>query len=452
VAAVRALNATSQGDRALRGGGSDGGTMHTARLARTAASLMSTTVLTSLLGVAFWAVAARLYSVQQVGLDSALISVLVMLSTVGQLNLSNTIVRFLPRARRIKRRIGQSYAVAAGVSLAAAIAFVLAAPHLIPRYHFLADDGLLAGVFVVGLAAWSIFSLQDSVLVALGRAPWLPIENGLFSAAKIVMLPVGLAAFGASGHGVLLAWLVPLFVSVAIISWLLVRRVLAGLDRPGADPNDGFGKSRGLAAFIGQDLIGTVLGQLTGAAIPLIVVASLGPAANAYFFLPYTLVTTLDLVFLGLATAVTAEASREENRLRELVGQAARYLAGLQIPALVVIVVFAPLVLKLFGPAYARHGVTLIRLLAAASCFRSVLFLFVNTARVRRRGVALLVVEVATALLLVGLMITVARHGSVNSIAAVWLGVHAAVACAVVPLLVRMLRVPSAAAGKASAR
>jgi O-antigen/teichoic acid export membrane protein len=184
----------------------------------------------------------------------------------------------------------------------------------------------------------------------------------------------------------------------------------------------------------------------------LIVVASLGASENAYFFLPYTLVTTLDLVFLGLSTAVTAEASRDESRLRELVGQAARYLAALQLPAVIAIVVFAPLVLKVFGPAYARHGVTLIRLLAAASVFRSLLWVFLSTARVQRRGWALLAVEATTAVLLVGLMIAVSKHAGVDGIARVWLAVHAGMAALVLPWLVRMLRRSPAPAPEASGR
>jgi O-antigen/teichoic acid export membrane protein len=444
---VRALVADARPDPSTGPEGSTVRSAQTPRLRRTAASLMSTTVLTSLLGLGFWAAAARLYPVEQVGLDSALISLLGTISTVTQLNLSNTIVRFLPLVRRVKRRIGQAYAAAAVVSLAVGGAFVVGGPALIPRYHFLSDNGLLAATFVVGLAAFAIFSLQDSVLIALGRATWLPVENGLFALAKVAVLPIALVAFGKSGHGVLVAWVIPLFATVAIINWLLVRRVLPRLERPAPERGRGVGRGSGLAAFVSLDLIGTILGQLSGAAIPLIVVASLGASENAYFFLPYTLVTTLDLVFLGLSTAVTAEASRDESRLRELVGQAARYLAALQLPAVIAIVVFAPLVLKVFGPAYARHGVTLIRLLAAASVFRSLLWVFLSTARVQRRGWALLAVEATTAV-----MIAVSKHAGVDGIARVWLAVHAGMAALVLPWLVRMLRRSPAPAPEASGR
>jgi hypothetical protein len=94
--------------------------------------------------------------------------------------------------------------------------------------------------------------------------------------------------------------------------------------------------------------------------------------------------------------------------------------------------------------------VTLIRLLAAASVFRSLLWVFLSTARVQRRGWALLAVEAATAALLVGLMIAVSKHAGVDGIALVWLAVHGGMAALVLPWLVRMLRRSPAPAPGAS--
>jgi O-antigen/teichoic acid export membrane protein len=444
---VRALVAAKRGLTRSDQAPVRGVPLHTARLVRTAASLMSTTVLTSLLGVAFWAVAARSYSTQQVGIDAALISALMTLSTVSQLNLTNTIIRFLPRVRRVGWRVAQAYAAAAGMGVVVGVIFVFAAPAISVRYHFLVSDPALAAAFVLGLAAWTTFCLQDSVLVALGRAPWLPVENGLFSLAKIVVLPIGLLAFGSSGHGVFLAWVLPLGAAVPIVNLLIIKRVLPDVrrSRGAAGATPGVGRA-GITTFVGLDLIGTVVGQLTAAAIPLIVVATLGATANAYFFLPFTLVTTVDLVFLGLATAVTAEGSRDEARTRELVRHAGRYLVAFQIPVVAAMVLFAPLLLKPFGAPYVHHGAALVRLLAAASCFRSILFVFSAVARLERRGRALLVVEGLTAVVLVGFVIAVAKHGGVNAIGVVWLAVHAGAACIVLPSLFRSVRRPPATA------
>jgi hypothetical protein len=66
-------------------------------LCRTAWSLVVSTVLSSLLGVGFWAAAAHIYSMHTLGLDSALASSTMTISMIRQLNLSNVILRFPPQ-------------------------------------------------------------------------------------------------------------------------------------------------------------------------------------------------------------------------------------------------------------------------------------------------------------------------------------------------------------------
>ena len=73
-----------------------GESAHASRqLLRGAYSLIANTAVTSVLGMGFWVAAARLYSSAEVGRDTVLISVMIELSTVCQLNMGNGIVRFL---------------------------------------------------------------------------------------------------------------------------------------------------------------------------------------------------------------------------------------------------------------------------------------------------------------------------------------------------------------------
>ena len=65
-------------------------------LLRGAYSLVANTAVTSALGMGFWVAAARLFSSVEVGRDTVLISVMIELSTVCQLNMGNGILRFLP--------------------------------------------------------------------------------------------------------------------------------------------------------------------------------------------------------------------------------------------------------------------------------------------------------------------------------------------------------------------
>jgi O-antigen/teichoic acid export membrane protein len=415
-------------------------------LHRTAGSLMTSTLLTAGLGIGFWAIAARVYPPYILGRDSALISSMATIAALCQLNMGNVIVRFLPQVRhRVGRRVLDAYASAVALSLIGGLAFVIVAPLVSPEFDFLHRETWLAILYVSATAAWTIFVLEDAVLTALGRAAWLPLENGSFSALKIVILPVAYLLI--SGHGVFLAWVVPMFVTVPVMNWLIARRVVpqaAIAQRDAQGVLEIFGRRR-LFTFLAQDFFGAAFGQIALTALPLLVVAFLGPRENAYFYIPFTLVSTFDLMFLAVTTSLTTEASRSPGRTRELTGTVVRRFLAVQVPISLLIVVAAPLVLLPFGHAYVTHGTTLLRLLAATSCFRSLLFLVSAMARLEGHGRRLLFVGAALAVGLVSLIALLAPSEGLDGVGLAWALAHGTLALALLPALVRALRRPQIA-------
>src|SRR6266550_1264438 len=67
-------------------------------LYRNGYALMISTGITSALGLLYWAVAARVYQTDNVGLNSMAISVMIFLSGVAQINLQEAMIRYIPRA------------------------------------------------------------------------------------------------------------------------------------------------------------------------------------------------------------------------------------------------------------------------------------------------------------------------------------------------------------------
>src|SRR5690349_4671220 len=113
---------------------------------------MTNTAMTSVLGVVFWVVAARLYSSSAVGRDSALISAMMAISVFCQLNLNNALARFLPVARSVPARmVALTYALTASISLLAAVGFVVFAPRWSAQFDFLRNDRALAVGFCISL-------------------------------------------------------------------------------------------------------------------------------------------------------------------------------------------------------------------------------------------------------------------------------------------------------------
>ena len=150
---------------------------------RNAYALMLSNVLTSGLGIVYWALAARLYSADAVGRNSALISSMTFLAWVSQLNLRSALNRFIPEAgERTSRLIGYAYLATLPVTVVVGIAFfaIMSATSPGSAQADLAMMPLAVAGFIVTTAAWSIFNMQDGVLTGLRQALVVPVENSTF--------------------------------------------------------------------------------------------------------------------------------------------------------------------------------------------------------------------------------------------------------------------------------
>jgi hypothetical protein len=406
-------------------------------LLRSSYSLLANTAVTAVLGMGFWVAAARLYPAATVGRDTVLVSVLVELSVVCQLNLATGLVRFMPAAgARTARMLRGAYALSGVAALLLGGAFVLLAPGTSTRLAFLHTDPLLATVFVAALALWGVFALQDAALTATRRARWVPVENGIFGVLKLAALPA-LVLLG-SEDGVFLAWVLPMAVLLVPVNVLLYRVVLPRASRPPAPCSPA--PTAGALRFLGQDYLGAVLAQAALTALPLLALARLGAARSAYFAIPFTVVLAFDTFAQGACGAFVAEGARERGTLAAPVGVFCRRVLAPVAAAAVALVAAAPLVLAPFGDSYVRHGTLALRLLLLASLARLALALFAALSRVRLRGLRIAAGEAALAAVAVAAAAVLAPGAGVEGVAAGWLGANVLVAVAVTPVLLAELR------------
>jgi O-antigen/teichoic acid export membrane protein len=410
------------------------------QLLRGAYSLIANTVVTSTLGMGFWVAAARLYPSATVGRDTVLISTMIELSTLCQLNLGNGIVRFLPDlGRRSARALGATYGMTGVLALVVGIAFVRLAPHASPQLAYLRDDAALAAGFVAALVLWGLFTLQDAALTATRRAPWIPVENGIFGILKLSALPI-LLVLGAV-NGVFLAWVLPMVLLLIPINLLVFKRAIPTHMAGGARESSivRIGRRRAVR-FLAQDYLAAVFTQATLTVLPLLVIAMLGARASAYFAMPFTIVMAFDTFAYSACTSLVVEATLEQESLRALTKVFIRRVLTLLVPAAALLALAAPLVMLPFGDAYAQHGAGVLRLLLCASLLRVAIALFSAVSRVQGRGLRLGLVEFALLGLVLGSAVPLARSHGIDGVAVAWLGANAIICLAVVPLLIRFLR------------
>ena len=412
-------------------------------LYRNAYALMLNSAVNSVLGLVYWVIAARAVAPEEVGRANALVSLMMLLSTLTQLNAGQALIRFLPRSGPGARRLLLgAYGVAAPLAVVVAVV-VVAYCHLVlgptDPLHMSWGLGLW---FVVSTAAWSVFNLQDAALTGLRSAVWVPLENGVYGLAKLALLVVLALSGAATGAGVFLSWTLPVLVLLVPVSVLLARRVLPRHARESQDPETP--DRRVLARYMGGDYAGAVFGQLSSTFLPVLVVALLGPAQGAYLLPAQTAFLALNLLASAITSSLVVEAVRDAERTQVFARAVVRRIAATVVPAALVVTIAAPWLLELFGPAYRENTTPLLQLLMASTLARVVVALYGTRARLENRTGRLALLQLAEAVILIGATVVLAVP--LGLVAVGWAVLASQVLPALVlgPGVVRWLRVRAA--------
>jgi O-antigen/teichoic acid export membrane protein len=370
-------------------------------LYRNGYALVLNSVLTAILGVAYWLVAARDYTPHVVGVNTAVISAMMFLAGVAQLNLISALLRFVPVLGGLRGRfISVCYAAVACAAVLCAAVFLLGIHLWAPTLEALRSSSGMIASFVGATVAWCVFALQDSALTALGAAVLVPLENAVYGIAKIALL-VLLAS--ASPHwGIFASWSAALAVSLVPVNALIAGRLLRPQSRADAQPKAAPSRPE-ILKFVAPDYLAALLWLAATTLMPLIVVGVAGATANAFYSLAWMINLPLILVSVNTGQALVVAGAADPARVAEYARKVLRQTARLVVPAAVLMAVAAPYVLRLFGREYATRGALTLSLLALSSIPNMITVLHVSVYRVQRRMravVALLAAQCGSLLLL----------------------------------------------------
>ena len=312
-------------------------------LYRSSFALMATTISNAALGMLFWVAAARLYPVEVVGAGAGGISALQLVATVGWVSLQFTLMRYVPIAgiRRVRLVLATYVVGVAAAVLAAGLFLAFFAEQ--SNVGFIASSPLGSAAFVVGAAFWVATSLQDPVLVGIGRALLVTVENVIFGLLKLGLL---VAFVGTPEPWTFLGvWLAATVVVVVLITGVLVRHV--------PDGSASQLPPLGVLARFSTGHTGVALASwLPEFVVPLIMLGMLGPEANAHYFGAWTVAFAARTLVANMASALTVEAASRTDSFGRLARSSMRLAVWVLTPIIAVLVLGAEPILRLFGPSY----------------------------------------------------------------------------------------------------
>ncbi len=316
-------------------------------------------------GILYWMLAARMYPAEVVGNSSAVISTLVFISALAELSLKSAMTRFVPRAgQRLVRLVLSTYGVILLVAGLLTTGFFVLGKY----FHFTqdlfaeTDTGLVW--LVLATMFWTVFYVQDGILMGMRQTLWVLLENSFYNFSKIVLLVLGVV--GILKDGIVSSWFLPAPVVVVVINALIFSRFIPRFLKTTPLPEEPV-TTRQIVTSVSGDHLGTLLAESSVRLLPLLVVNLLGKSSNAYFYQAWLVGTMLNLVASNMTASFTVEAAMDLKNIALYSRHTLRQLFLLTVPMVLVTLLAAPQVLSLFGPDYAREGTPLLRWLALAA-------------------------------------------------------------------------------------
>jgi O-antigen/teichoic acid export membrane protein len=354
-------------------------------LLRNSLFIMATTLVTSAFGFVFWMAAARLFSSSAVGLTAAITSASTIVVLVSSLGVGGTLIQSLPGQQR---EHGWSTTFWAGMTTAALFAVTLGGVALLVLPRISADLAVLqdadyAAVFAVGTTAAALGATLDYVYVAELRAGDMLSRNSAAAATKVLMVGLLALAAGSDALRLLEAWGVASVFGLGLGAALLLRHVRIG--RPPPFPVLGRAALGLRSRVTGHELIGIGGTGLLPYLLPLLVTVRLSTDDNAYFFATWMLAGLFLIVSPALSQSLFAEGTHRPEELESMARSAIVNIGAILVPVLVVVLALGGTLLSAFGPAYAIHGVGLLRILALASIPNALTNVYVAVLRVHGR-------------------------------------------------------------------
>jgi len=414
------------------------------QLYRTGYLLIVGTGITSVLGMVFWALAARSYDAHDVGTNAAVISAMTLVSGACSLGLSAVLVRYLPVAGTATRRlIFFSYGLTTALSLLFGAAAALTSDLWSSDLSFLGGGAWLLG-FTLATAATTVFTLQDSVLTGLHAARWIPLENSLYSAAKLVLLGIGAALLPTSG--LFVAWTLPLLPALVIVSYLIFRRLIPH------HRTEGSLERRKVFAMAAGNYGGNLFALAGTLYLPILVANLANPTQAAYFYVPWLFSLSLQLIALNMMTSLTVEAAIDLPRMRQLSRRAIGQSFRLGLPLIALGILAAPLILKVFGSGYSEDGTALMRWLLLGGIPNVIVALGVTVARIEHRGVLVALPSAVHAAITIALSAILIPSQGITGVGIAFTVSQTVIALALAVTILRPLLGPEAAEGEGPSR
>lgn len=323
-------------------------------LVRSAASLVSTSVVTSGLGFVYWTVAARMFSASEVGEAATAIAAMSLIAQFTVLGFGTALVFKLPTmASGRAELVSTAVVVCAVVGGAVAVMCGVLLPDSFVGLPGVGHDLFTTLLFAGGIAAHSVAMMLDSALLSVAGGGIQLGRNVIHAIAKLVLLVIfALTLHRYGSMSIYASWFIATVGSIAVVVvWMLFKY---GTDFRNLWPR--LSALRGLQFQAAQHHLLNLALVVPFFAMPIVANVILGSQEAGYLYATWSLAGFVFVLPIAMSMALFASGAKDSSTILLEFRFTLRNAMAACLAANLLILPFGGLVLGIFGPAYAENG------------------------------------------------------------------------------------------------
>ena len=333
-------------------------------LYRNSIYLMLSTGVMAVFGFFFWMINARLYSAEQVGIGTTLISIMTLISSFSILGLGNGLIRYLPTSERKNKKINTSFTLVILMSILISVICLIFLKTFSPKLLFIRENIIFSLLFILFAVFTSLNAISENVFIAYRSSKFILLKNTVSSITKLI-LPAFLVTLGA--YGILMSTGIAIAVAFLFSLMILILR-FNYLPKPIIDRS----VVKKMTKFSLGNYIAGLIAILPVTVLPILITNLIGAEFSAYFYMDMMIVSLLYIIPTATSQSLFAEGSYSETELKVQLKKALKIISIIIIPAIIITSLLGNYILLAFGKKYSNEGFILLRLLSISGIFFSI--------------------------------------------------------------------------------
>ena len=307
-------------------------------------------------GVFFWWIAARNYSVEEIGLGSVFISASSFLIFISSLGIAPTFVRFLPEDNERGKLIGTFLAFSLSLLVLFCGIFLIGIDFFLPKANIL-KTSFYPALFFIFVFSMYIFQTLDGIYISFSDTYLVLLKNVIqnFSRIFLLFLFIFLGGFGIFSSNCLAA-LVAVLISVTYFVrrfsiykfWLKFKVDLSILKK--------------LFPFSLVNFLNALSLSLPGMLFPLIILSLYSKREAGLFYIPWMIFSVYCSIITSINSIFLMKASYGED-VKELLKKVLIFSIPLSLIGFIIFVFWGDKILLIFKKDFSQNSYVVLKIL-----------------------------------------------------------------------------------------